>query len=75
MSYAKLRGKIIEKYHTAGAFADALDINRATMSAKLNNRSQWTAPEIAEACKLLDIPLTEAHSYFFCTEGCNNATE
>ena len=75
MSYTKLRGKIVEKYHTQSAFADAMGINKATLNGKLNNRSQWTAEEIVKACGLLDIPLSEAHLYFFCTKGCDNATK
>lgn len=74
MSYAKLRGRIIEKFHTQSAFADAMGIHRATMNGRLNNRSQWTAGEIEKACALLDIPLSEAHFYFFCEQSCNNAT-
>ena len=75
MSYTKLRGKIVEKYHTQSAFADAIKMNRATLNGKLNSRSQWTAEEIAKACGLLEIPLSEAHLYFFCTKSCDNATK
>lgn len=75
MSYTKLRGKIVEKFHTQAAFAEAMDMNKATLSGKLNNRSQWTADEITRACELLGIPLGEAHQYFFCSKSCDNATE
>lgn len=74
MKYAKLRGKIVEKFRTQLSFAKAIDINVATINGKLNGKSQWTANEIAKTCELLDIPLSEAHEYFFCEEGCNNAT-
>lgn len=74
MSYAKLRGRIVEKFRTQSAFAEAMGMNVATLNGKLNNRSQWTADEIAKACDLLDIPLSEAHLYFFCKRSCNNAT-
>jgi hypothetical protein len=46
----------------------------ATINGKLNGKSQWTADEIAKTCALLVIPLTEAHEYFFCEEGCKTAT-
>jgi hypothetical protein len=72
--YAKLRGKIVEKYRTQFAFAKAMDINVATINGKLNGKSQWGADEIAKACALLEIPLTEAHEFFFCEEGCKIAT-
>lgn len=75
MSYTKLRGKIVEKFRTQGAFAEAMGMNKATLNGKLNNRSQWTADEITKACELLDIPLSEAYLYFFCGNGCDNATK
>lgn len=75
MSYTKLRGKIVEVYRTQSAFADALGINKATLNGRLNNRSQWTADEIAKACDLLGISLCDAHLYFFCVNGCDNATK
>ena len=74
MSYAKLRGRIVEKFRTQAAFAGAMGMNTATMNGKLNGRSQWTADEITKACELLDIPLEKAHIYFFCAKGCDNAT-
>lgn len=74
MSYAKLRGKIVEKFRTQAAFAEALGMNTATLNGRLNNRTQWTADEITKACNLLGIPLSEVHIYFFCKQSCDNAT-
>lgn len=65
MSYAKLRGKIKEVFGTQEAFADAMNMNSATLSAKLNNKSDWLREEIEKACMLLHIPLKELHEYFF----------
>ena len=75
MSYAKLRGRIIEKFGSQSAFANALDWREALLSAKLNNKSEWTFAEVMKACKLLGIPLSDAHQYFFCTKSCENATK
>jgi hypothetical protein len=75
MSYKKLRGKIVEMYRTQAAFADVMKMNKATLNGKLNNRSQWTADEITKACELLNISLSEAHLYFFCSNSCDNATK
>lgn len=74
MNYAKLRGRIVEMFHTQSAFAEAMGMDKATLSGKLNNRSQWSSDEIAKACELLNIPLSEAHLYFFCKQSCDNAT-
>lgn len=66
MSYAKLRGAIREKFGTHKAFAPAMGMSAASLSAKLNGRTEWQADEIARACELLGIPLESAHEYFFC---------
>ena len=65
MSYGKLRGAIREKYGTQAAFAEAMGMSENTLSCKLNGKTEWTRPEIELACHLLDIPLPEAHAYFF----------
>lgn len=75
MKYAKLRGKIVEKFRTLSAFAEAMGKTKGTITQKMNGRSQWTAEEIAKACEILEIPLSEVHSYFFCGNGCENATK
>lgn len=64
-SYAKLRGRIKEKFGTQDSFASAMNMNRSTLSAKLNGKSDWTVLEIEQSCSLLSIPITEAHAYFF----------
>lgn len=65
MSYAKLRGRIREKCGRQEDFAAMMGMSPATLSAKLTGRTEWTRPEIVKACELLDIPLEDAHSYFF----------
>lgn len=63
--FADLRGLILAKYGTHEAFAKAMKWSRATCSAKLNGKSEWSGPEIGRACTLLDIPMTSAHEYDF----------
>ena len=65
MSYAKLRGKIKEVFGTQEAFADALGMDCATLSGKLNNKADWKREEIEKACQLLSIPIQQLHEYFF----------
>lgn len=74
MSYSNLRGRIVAKYGTQGAFATAMGWRESLLSAKLNNKSEWTFTEVMKACNLLDIPLTEAHEYFFCPKSYENVT-
>lgn len=73
MSYSKLRGKIKEVFGTQDAFAAAMGMNPATLSAKLNNRLDWSRAEMELACTLLGISLMEMHIYFFCPKNCENA--
>lgn len=65
MTYNKLRGRIIEKFGSQKAFAPAIGMNASTLSLKMNNGAEWTREEIVDACSLLDIPIEEAHVYFF----------
>lgn len=65
MSYSKLRGAIREKFGTQEAFAKAICMSNTTLSAKLNNKTEWTCKEVENACNLLGIPTAEAHLYFF----------
>ena len=75
MSYSKLRGKIREVFGTQEAFAEAMGVNVATVSAKLNGRSEWSRCEMEKACVILGIPMCEMHIYFFCPKNCEIATE
>ncbi len=65
MSHAKLRGKIKEVFETQDAFAEAMGMDRSTMSLKLNDKSNWTSDEIVRACDLLGISCERLHLYFF----------
>lgn len=65
MSYAKLRGLIRERYKTQEAFADAMGMDRSTLSMKLNGKSEWSRIEIENACALLEIQIKEVYAYFF----------
>ena len=74
MDYSKLKGRIVEKFGSQAAFAVALGWREALLSAKLNGKSQWSFAEVMKACELLEIPLNEAHLYFFCAKSYENVT-
>lgn len=63
--YGKLKGRIVEKYGTRGKFAEAAGISEVTVSKKLNEKTQFSQEDIVLWCRLLDIPILEAGSYFF----------
>ena len=65
--YSKLIGRIIEKFGTRMAFAEAVGISENSMSQKLSNKMAITTDDIREWCKpeLLDIPHNLIGVYFF----------
>lgn len=63
--YSKLRGKIVEKYRTQTAFAEANQVSNRTISLKLNNGIGFSQDEIIKWCEMLDIEAREIPTYFF----------
>ena len=63
--FAALRGLILAKFGTHEAFAEAMEMSKAALSAKLNGKSDWRSAEVGRACTLLGIPLDNAHEYNF----------
>ena len=66
MDYSNLRGEIKKKFPRQAEFASVLGMSPASLSAKLNGKTEWQSNEIAKACDILGIPYAEAHNYFFC---------
>ena len=65
LKYAKLRGRIREKFGTERAFAEALETSIITVSKKLTGKTQFGSEEIKKWCSLLDISLKDIGIYFF----------
>lgn len=63
--YSKLRGKIREVFGTQKAFSEALGISSTSLSAKLNNRVEFSQDEINHSCTLLEIDKAHIPTYFF----------
>lgn len=63
--YSKLQGKIKEVYGTQGEFAAAMGVSSVSLSDKLNNKSNFTQPQINKACELLGIRTRDIPLYFF----------
>ena len=53
--YAKLSGRIKEKFKTQERFAEAMNMSPRSISLKLNNKREWKQNEIDKACELLEI--------------------
>lgn len=65
IDYSKLIGRIIEKFGTRSAFAEAMGKKLEAISRRLNNKAQWQTEEYILACELLDIQPEEVYAYFF----------
>ena len=64
-NYSKLLGRMRECGYTQERLAKAIEINKATLSAKLNNHFSFSQEEILAICKLLNIPVCEIGAFFY----------
>lgn len=65
IDYSKLRGRIIEKCGTQGAFAQMMGLSERTTSLKLAGKIAFKQPEILKALEVLDLQDSDIQAYFF----------
>lgn len=63
--YSKLRGRIVEKFDTQGAFAKAIGLSQRSLSLKLQGKLFFRQDEIERAINLLCIKPEDIDKYFF----------
>ncbi|WP_409969567.1 DUF739 family protein [Bengtsoniella intestinalis] len=63
--YAKLVGRITEKYGSQATFSTAMGLSERSLSLKLNGKTGFKQPEISKACNLLELEHTDISLYFF----------
>lgn len=63
--YSALSGLIVEKFGTQYRFAEAMNVSEHTVSSWLNNKVDWKRSQMLKAAKLLGIPASKIHKYFF----------
>lgn len=63
--YSELRGKIKARFNTQSDFAKAMGFSDATLSAKLNNLSEFSQGEIKKATELLNTDISDISAIFF----------
>lgn len=63
--YSKLRGRIVEKFGTMAAFAEAVDISEVALSRKLNNKTAISRADISKWSDVLDVSLDEIGAFYF----------
>lgn len=61
----KLQSRIIEKFGTQAAFAEALGMDKTTLSRLLSEGREWKGSKMMKAVEVLEIPAEEIVSYFF----------
>ncbi len=64
-NYAKLRGRIVEKFGTIVEFSAHTSKKRASITNILNNKQQLSQSDIEEWANLLEINDNEIGLYFF----------
>lgn len=67
-NFSKLNGKIVEIFGTQLAFAEAIGLSEMTVSKKMNGKRPWKQTDMAKACEVLGIPISEIPVYFFATD-------
>lgn len=63
--YSNLLGRIKTVCGTQEAFGEALGMKLTAINQRLNNKVDWSTPEIVKACDVLNIAIEDIPSYFF----------
>lgn len=63
-TYGQLRELIKQKYVNFDEFARTIGIHPATLSAKLNSKSEWTLAEFEVICDALGVNPSEGICFF-----------
>ena len=68
LKYAKLRGRIVEKFGTQDAFREQIGISKTAMSNKMTGKTAFSQKDIVKWCDLLSIDPHDIAKYFFVNE-------
>ena len=63
--FSKLLGRIKECGYTQEQLADEIGITKTTLNLKLNNKANFTLPEMEKIRRVLCIAVEEMGVYFF----------
>lgn len=61
----KLKARIIEKFGDYKTFADAMGMDKSTLSRLLSEGRDWKGSQLMKAIELLEIPAMQVDAYFF----------
>lgn len=65
LSYAKLRGRIIEKYGSQENFCEAVGLSSVSVSKKMNGLTGFSQKDIIKWCELLEIDIKDVGDFFY----------
>jgi hypothetical protein len=65
IDYTRLLERIREKYGTLDEFTRITSFSSVEITAKLNNDTDFTLPEMDKVCAVLDIQNEEIPKFFF----------
>ena len=63
--FSELKGRVISKYGSQSAFAEAFGISETVFSQKMNNKVRFTSDDIVKITGMLEISSGEIGKYFF----------
>lgn len=69
LKYAKLRGRIVEKFGTQDDFRKQIGISKTAMSNKMTGKTGFSQNDIIKWCELLSIDMQNVSEYFFANES------
>ena len=61
----KLQARIVEMFGTQSAFAEAIGMDKTTLSKLISEGRDWKGSMLMKAVEALDIPADEIDAYFF----------
>ena len=61
----KLEARIVERFGTQKAFAQAIGVSRSAVCRYLKDGRDWRGSSLMKAIRALEIPNDEIDSYFF----------
>lgn len=66
-SYRRLKGRIVERFGTQGAFAKAMGMTPQAISSRLLGKTNFSQGEVWYASILLELTKEEVGNFFFIT--------
>lgn len=64
-TYAKLKGRIIEKFGSQKRFAEYIGLSQTSLSRKMNCETGFSQEDIIKWAKILEIDRSDYGTYFF----------